>query len=372
MSTATSAPRIQDSDRDIAKRPNDFAALTRAQWKGFWRDRQNWFWVLAFPLLFLFLFGFLLRDVGASKSEVALVGNVPFVQSLPAGAKTQFNELFETKDFPDRTAALEEVRKGDLDAAIEQRGNTVVVHYSAADRVVAANVNGSLSGFVQGMNQAVSGVQPRYSLQASQVEDESLKPIQFLAPGLLGWAVAMGATFGAAMPLVTWRTNKLLRRLRLAPVKTTSLVASRLVVAIAVAMIQTVLFLGLAVTVFGMKLSGYWWMSIPIIIAATLAFMAIGLIAGAVSKTAEAASGLANVIILPMAFLSGSFMPLDSAPGWMVTLSKFMPLGHLNQGILDVMVRGEGPAAAIQPILILLAFALVLGLIAAKLFRWED
>ena len=324
-----------------------FAALTRAQWRGFWRDRQNWFWVLAFPMIFLFLFGFMLRDVGATKSDIAVAGNVPFVTSMPPQAKAQFDEIFATTQTSDRQAALAKVRKGDLDAVVEQQGNTVTVHYSAADQVVAANVNGALSGFVQGMNQAASGVPPRFTLESAQVEDDSLKPIQFLAPGLLGWAVAMGATFGAAMPLVTWRTNKLLRRLRLAPIRTTSLVSSRLVVAISVALIQTAMFLGLAVTVFGMKLSGYWWMAIPIILAGTLTFMAIGLIAGAVSKTAEAASGLANFIIIPMAFLSGSFVPLDGAPGWMVTISKVLPLGHLNQGMLDVMVRGEGPGAVV-------------------------
>lgn len=296
--------------------------------------------MLAFPLIFLLLFGFMLRDVGAAKSDIALVGNVPFVTSMPPQAKAQFGEIFATTQTSDRQAALAKVRKGDLDAVVEQQGNTVTVHYSAADQVVAANVNGALSGFVQGMNQAASGVPPRFTLESSQVEDDSLKPIQFLAPGLLGWAVAMGATFGAAMPLVTWRTNRLLRRLRLAPIRTTSLVSSRLVVAISVAMIQTAMFLGLAVTVFGMKLSGYWWMAIPIILAGTLTFMAIGLIAGAVSKTAEAASGLANFIIIPMAFLSGSFVPLDGAPGWMVTISKVLPLGHLNQR--DARRHGPG------------------------------
>ena len=36
------------------------------------------------------------------------------------------------------------------------------------------------------------------------------------------------------------------------------------------------------------------------------------------------------------------------------------------------MVRGEGPTAALMPMAILLAFAAVFTLIAAKIFRWED
>ena len=48
-----------------------------------------------------------------------------------------------------------------------------------------------------------------------------------------------------------------------------------------------------------------------------------------------------------------------------------MPLRHLNDGMLDAMVRGEGPASALAPIAVLLAFAAVVTLVAARLFRWE-
>ena len=48
-------------------------------------------------------------------------------------------------------------------------------------------------------------------------------------------------------------------------------------------------------------------------------------------------------MVLPMAFLSGSFFPLDAAPAWLQAVSNVLPLKHLNDGMLDVMVRGEGP-----------------------------
>ncbi|HNQ08062.1 MAG TPA: ABC transporter permease [Tetrasphaera sp.] len=351
---------------------NGFVALARAQWKGFWRDKQNWFWLMAFPLMFLVLFGFLFRDAGVSKSTLTEIGSVAVIDQLPAEARSQFDNLFEVTKTTDSAKALEEVRKGDVDAAVEQRGNEVILHYSQADQVKAATVRGTLGAFVDGANVAASGKPPAFTLNATAVEDESLKPIQFIAPGLLGWAVAMGAVFNAAMPFVNWRTNKLLRRIRLAPVRTEALVASRLLVSIAVAFVQMGVFLAVGVGLFDLRLTGSWWMAVPLLLCATLAFMAIGLIAGAISKTAEAASGIANVIIMPMAFLSGSFIPLDQAPGWLQTVSKFLPLGQLNQGLLDTMVRGDGPGAALVPMAALLGFALVFGLIAARVFRWED
>jgi ABC-2 type transport system permease protein len=126
------------------------------------------------------------------------------------------------------------------------------------------------------------------------------------------------------------------------------------------------------VGLFGLQLSGAWWMALPLVLCGTLAFMAVGLLAGSVSKTPEGASGLANLVILPMAFLSGSFIPLEAAPEWLQVVAKFLPLGWLNEGMLDVMVRGLPPSAALVPMLVLLAFALGIGLLAAKVFRWED
>jgi ABC-2 type transport system permease protein len=99
--------------------------------------------------------------------------------------------------------------------------------------------------------------------------------------------------------------------------------------------------------------------------------MAIGLLAGAVSKTEEAAVGIANFVVLPMAFLSGSFFDLDGAPGWIRSVSQALPLKHLNDGMMDVMVRGEGPGAALVPLAILLGFAAVVTAIASRLFRWD-
>jgi ABC-2 type transport system permease protein len=39
--------------------------------------------------------------------------------------------------------------------------------------------------------------------------------------------------------------------------------------------------------------------------------------------------------------------------------------------MLDVMVRGQGPSAALAPMRILLGFAVVVTLVAARLFRWD-
>jgi ABC-2 type transport system permease protein len=186
-------------------------------------------------------------------------------------------------------------------------------------------------------------------------------------------AVATSATFGAALTLVTWREKRILRRLRLAPVGTSAVVGARVGVSVLVAFGQTAIFLLVATTpAFGLTLPGTWWLLLPLALCGTLAFLALGLLAGAVARTAESASGIANLVILPMAFLSGSFFPLDSAPVWLRQVARVLPLQHLNDGMLDVLARGRGAAAVLPDMLVLLGFAAVLAGVAVRLFRWED
>lgn len=348
-----------------------FVSLARAMLKGFFRDRMSVFFSLLFPLMFLVLFGGLLTDQGVPRSEVIQIGAVAVLDDMTPAAEKAFDESLEISRSSDEADAIEQVRKGDADAVISQQGDEVTVRYSAADQVKAATVQGTFQAVVQSANLVASGQSPRFSLDTERVEDDSLSAIQFVTPGLLGWAVAMSATFGAASNLVVWRRNGLLRRLRLAPVRTQSVVLARVAVSLTIAAVQTAIFLGLGMIAFGLKLAGSWPMIIPLLLCGTLAFMAIGLLAGSIARTEEGAIGMANFIVLPMAFLSGSFFPLDGAPAWVRAVGQALPLRHLNEGMLDTMVRGEGPGAALVPIAILLGFTVVLTAIAARVFRWD-
>lgn len=349
-----------------------YLAISLAIVKGFVRDRAAVFFSIVFPLMFLVLFGGLLGDQDQSKVDLVQVGDVALLDQMSDGARAGFHETFEVTESDDLRAALEEVRKGDADVAIEMRGDTVVAHYTQTDQVRAAVTQGALRAFVDGTNVALSGRPPRFSLEVAPVEDDSLSAIQFTTPGLLGWAIAMSAAFGAATTLQGWRQSKLLRRLQLAPVSTRTVVGARVTVTLGIALVQMAIFIGLGAAAFGLTLTGAWWMAVPLLVVGTLCFMSLGLLAGALTTTTEGAVNAANFMVLPMAFLSGSFFPLDGAPGWLRTISEVFPLKHLNEGMLDVMVRGEGPGAALAPIAILAAFAVVVTLIAARLFRWES
>ncbi len=349
-----------------------FSSLSRAMLKGFYRDRMSLFFAILFPLFFILIFGTVFSGSGTAKPKVVQIGSVPLIETLPAQARAGLDNAIALTTGSNLDDALEQVRKGDVGAVLQQQGDTLELNFSSADQVTAASVQGILSAFVDQANIAVSGAPPKYTLNTQQVEDQSLKAIQFVAPGMIGYGIAVGAVFGAALTLITWREKKLLRRLRLAPVSTATVVGSRVVVSVLVAIGQLVLFVAISSLPFlGLQLKGAWYMALPLVVAGTLAFLSIGLLVGAIAKTSEGGSGLANLITLPMAFLSGAFLPLESAPGWLVTVSRFLPMRYLVEGMKDVMVRGFGPSAALLPILILLAFAAVVTFVATRVFRWD-
>ncbi len=300
------------------------------------------------------------------------VGSVPIVDQLPADSRAAFDQVITLSTSRSLDDALTQVRKGDVAAAIEQHGDQLILHFSNADQVASATVRGIFSGFVDQANIAATGSPPKYQLATAGVEDQSLQAIQYIAPQMIAYGVSVGATFGAALTLITWREKKVLRRLRLAPISTASVVAARVGVSLVVALLQLAIFMLFSMLPFmGLQLHGAWWMSIPLVLAGTLAFLSIGLLVGAIAKTSEGGAGLANLITLPMAFLSGAFIPVEQAPSWLQAVAKVLPLGYLVDGLKDVMVRGEGPASALVPIAVLVGFAIVLTAIATRLFRWD-
>jgi ABC-2 type transport system permease protein len=347
-----------------------FRSLSVAMFRGFVRDRAALIFSILIPVLFLVLFGSIYKSASTPRVSVIEVGRVSL---LDHARGPQLNKILTVTKGTSLSAALEDVRKGTDDAAVRQEGHTLVVRYSIADATTAGVVNEVLSSIVQQANLAATGHPATYQLTSQQVEDASLKPIQYLAPGLLGWAIASGGAFGAAITLVSWRENKLLRRLRLSPVSTGSVVTARIGVSVAVALVQLVVFLAIATTpYFGLKLTASWWMAVPVVVAGTLAFMSIGLLAGSIAKTQQAATAIANLVILPMAFLGGAFIPLDFAPNWIKEVSYVMPLRYLVVGMQNVMARGLGPVSALPAIAILLGITAVLTAISIRVFRWDD
>ncbi len=341
-------------------------SLTRAMWIQLIHDKTALTFYFLFPLMFLIIFGLLFGNPNFAKVTIGVSGSGPIVDALP-------EELFKIVRYDDHTEAVKDVRDGSIPAAINVEGKVATLRYSQSAQVASATVQGVLESVVNEANLRAAGATRVYSIDAKRVERESYEPIQFLTSGLLSWGVAMSAAFGASLNLVTWRKSQVLRRLRLSPISPVSIVAARIMVGLTVAMLQGAIFIAVAMTPpFGLQLSGSWWLTVPLLAAGTLAFMSIGLLVGSLVRTEEAATGAVNLIIMPMAFLSGAFFDVTAIPDFLQRISWLLPMRHLNAALLDVLVRNESPIAVLAPIGVLLGFAVVITAIAGRFFSWED
>lgn len=196
--------------------------------------------------------------------------------------------------------------------------------------------------------------------------------IDYTGPGVMAWAVGNAALFGVSYTLVQWRANDLLRLIRLTPTPLPTVFVARYLPAVAIAIVQAVFFLGIAaLPVFGLHLAASTPLALPVLLAGVTAFFALGVIVAAIAGSAEAIAAIANCIMLPMAFLSGTFYPISESPRWMQEVSRALPLRYLIDGV-TAQLSGTGTlGGALTATGVLLAFAAVFCALAARTFRWS-
>ncbi|MER8092416.1 ABC transporter permease [Streptomyces goshikiensis] len=205
------------------------------------------------------------------------------------------------------------------------------------------------------------------------VEETGRPYISYIAPGVMSWGVANAAVFGIAFTLMQWRRDDLLRLIRLTPTPLTTVLASRYVLALGVGVVQAAVFIAVAMLPgFGLTLDGRWPLVLPALVLGITAFLAIGVIVGTYANTPEAVAAIANCLMVPMAFLSGSFLPLDMMPSWLRQVSRVLPLRYLNDAATGALT-GSGSLAGIGTgCAVLFGFALLFGAIGLKTFRWSN
>jgi ABC-2 type transport system permease protein len=186
-------------------------------------------------------------------------------------------------------------------------------------------------------------------------------------PILIAFSLAMVAFMSLPVPLASYRELGLLRRLSTTPVPPSWLLAAQSAVnlAIAAAGILIILVGGIALGAPAPKNPAGLVLSAVLAIAG---LFSIGLTIASAARTANGASLIGRLMFFPLIFLAGLWWPRELMPGWLQAFSGVSPLGATVQAMQDSM-QGQFPPAL--PLLVLAAYAVVFGLLARRLFRWE-
>ncbi|MEU6859678.1 ABC transporter permease [Glycomyces sp. NPDC046736] len=346
-----------------------YAALVKALGRGWLRDRSQVFFTLLLPLMFMVLLASVFGSSADSVSRVLTVGEVPVLDAADAGD-------FDVTAVGDLDEALALLREGEADAAVVQDGDAVTIYPSPTSSTSGSIATGKLSALVDQVNvEVLSAAAPGSPVLDAEVEEAdggALRPIQYLAPGILAWGIAIAGVFGAAGTIVDWKRDKLLRRLRLTPASVKTFLGAKVSVNLLVAIGQTAVFLAVAALVFGLELSPWTWFAVPLVMLGTLAFLAIGVVIGGIAQTSPGAAGLSNLVTMPMAFVSGAFWPLALSPTWVQWLSYLSPMRYLNEALQSVVVYGAPPTAVLPQLGFLAAFAAIVALISWRTFKFDE
>ncbi|MDH6119757.1 ABC transporter permease [Kitasatospora sp. GAS204B] len=197
--------------------------------------------------------------------------------------------------------------------------------------------------------------------------------INYTAPGVLAWGIGNATVFGVAFTLMHWRRDDLLRLIRRTPTPLMAVLTSRYAVALLTGLLQAALFTTVALLpVFGLHIASSWPLALPVLLFGITSFAALGLLVGCLADTPEAVAATANCVMIPMAFLSGAFYPIDLMPGWLRTVSQVLPLRYFDEGLTDAFGGRHGSAGPLLACAALSVFAVLFALTAARFFRWSN
>jgi ABC-2 type transport system permease protein len=185
-------------------------------------------------------------------------------------------------------------------------------------------------------------------------------------------AIVLGlATLGlVTLPpiLGTYRQFGILRRLRTTPVHPARLLSAQLVVHLAVAILATAIAVLVAVLAFDVPFpESPVWFVISFLLAAASIF-SIGLLVGALARTTTSGQAIGMAIYFPMLFFAGVWIPRSVMPDGLLTVSDVTPLGSAVQALEDSWF---GATPTITNLAVMAAWAVVVGFIAVRVFRWE-
>ncbi len=350
-------------------------ALTKKDLKKNTREPAVLFLLIVFPIVITFVFGIAFGGIGSGGTTSFDVG---ILNLDDTGTQSQWSDsfidnmttsdVFIIHDYSDNETGQVALLQGNLDAFIvipEGFGDSVVSYYNSPFDP-SYWTNSSLGLYVDsGSLMAVSAIPPLvqeavmktvFGTEATTVglpiiiespalvESSTYTQWDFMAPGIFAFA-AIFLTMIVAQSMTYERDEGLLRRLRTTPVSSSDYMIGQTLSNMAIAVIQVVLVLGTSLAIGYRPATGLAGIGFTVLISLAFSLVAVGfgLIAATLSKSADVATGISFIFIMPQMFF-GTFMPLG---GVTEVLSQFMPSHYITHALTSLFLRGVSVTSTI-------------------------
>ena len=361
------APRLQTLPAPPPRngRWSGYLHLVDARIKELRREPEVVFWIFMFPLLLAAGLGIAFRNKPADITRAVVIAGPQAAHVMTLLKASPQHSAIQVEVLPE-SQAMNRFRMGKYDVVITPTPSgrfEYLYDPTRPESVLARNV-------VDDALQTAAG--RRNPLQTtSQVSSESgARYIDFLIPGLLGMNLMGSGMWGIGFALVDMRQRKLLKRYVATPMRRgdflLALASSRLILML----IELGLLLGFGVLAFHMPLLGSWLTILLVSTLGALAFTGLGLLTASRAQKIETASGLINLVMMPMWIFSGVFFSYERFPAVVQPLIRILPLTALNDALRASILEGAPLTAQGSRLLVLCLWGGISFLLAVRWFRW--
>jgi ABC-2 type transport system permease protein len=211
-----------------------------------------------------------------------------------------------------------------------------------------------------------------YALLGSIYGDEidDIPAADVLLAGLFGYGAANTAFGGLAITIVIRREAGILKRLRSTPLPPWTYLGAVLLSTLMVFALQAAGLLALGSVAFDASMPANPLGFAGAIVLGVACFAGLGIGAASLIRSAEGVSAVVNVIVLPMAFLSGSFGPTREFPAFLQAIADVLPLTYFLDIVYGVYLEGDSLFADPKALGVIAAWGTAGLAVALRRFTW--
>ena len=353
--------------------------------KRFFRDRLALFFGILFPLIFLFVFGSLSKGSGGTTFRIAIVDESKTPFSTQYVNRIESNKVFKvSKTITTLSAARDKMDKNQLDGTIVlpasfgaiqpgqkfPSGQAQVI-YTQNNETAGQTLTSVLDTSFKAINAKFVPTQQPFTVTGKQLNERSLNSFDYTFAGLLGFSIVGLGIFGPINVFPELKKQGVLRRLHTTPLKVWQYFVTTMISQAIIGLISLSIMFVVALTVFHLKVVGNYLEIGVFLVLSIITILGIGLALGGWAKNERQAAPLGNIIVFPMLFLSGTFFPRFLMPQWLQTVSSYLPLTPVIDGVRMIVTEGKhltqiGPQLGLIAIWVVVIYA-----VAFYVFRWE-
>ena len=354
-------------------------SLIRASLQAILKSPSAIVFTIAFPLVFILVFGFL----GSSGGFTIRVATAPGSDTT-SPLYTIVRQLPVLRWAVKDTATINKMLKqGDIVATIaiqkQPAGSfpeyKITLNAASTEIDKAQQLKNILTNIIQYQDPQIRKRQEELAsidMHISQARD--YKTIDFILPGQLSFSLLASGVFGTAFVFFNLRQTLVLKRFFATPVRKEVIVISEGLARMMFQMIGAVIIISVGYLAFGYTLYNGWITFVEMLALCALAlliFMGFGFIISGIAKSESAIPPLSNLVTLPQFLLAGTFFSVDNFPKWLQPFCKSLPLTYLNDALRRIAFEGADLWTVRLDIGVLLLWGIVIYTVAGRTFKWE-